>query len=200
MTYPSGGLPYQPAPEPPSYYPPEGYLPVGDQAPQPPPPVPQPPVRPPRRKRTAAVVALLAAAVFAVAAAIGVTARLTGPGTGPLASDEQRIEAAVRDFYDTIATAGVDAAMAKSCRVDRDEYAALPDDQRATIAGETVKIRIDTVDGIVIRGDRATAKLHGRLEPSGGGLTMPDLDAVDSAPEYLRKEDGDWKVCAADNR
>ncbi|MFJ1460177.1 hypothetical protein [Nocardia sp. N2S4-5] len=194
MTDPSGGLPYQPAPEPPSYYPPEGYLPADDSAPQ-----PQPPAPPPRRKHTGAIVALLAAALFAVAAAIGVAALLTGQGKGPLASDEKKIEVAVRDFYDTIAAEGVDAAMAKSCRVDRDEYAALPDDQRATIASETVKIRIDAVDGIVVRGDRATAKLHGKLEPSGGGL-MPDLDAIDSAPEYLRKEDGDWKVCAADNR
>lgn len=199
MTYPSGGLPYQPAPEPPSYYPPEGYLPAEDHAPQLPPPTTQPPTTPPRRKHTAAVVVLLTVALFAVAAAIGVAALLTGQGKGPLASDEQQIEVAVREFYDTIATEGVDAAMAKSCRVDRDEYAALPDDQRATIASETVKIRIDTVDGIVIRGDRATAKLHGRLQPTGGEL-MPDLDAIDNAPEYLRKEDGDWKVCAADNR
>ncbi|MBF6172408.1 Rv0361 family membrane protein [Nocardia blacklockiae] len=194
MTYPPGGPPS--FPEPPSYYPPEGYPPVtGADAP----PLPPPPGPPPRGRRTGLIAVFLVVALFAVAGAIGVVALLTGQGKGPLASDERKIEAAIRDFYDTIATAGVDAAMAKSCRVDRDEYAALPPDQRATIASETLTIRIDTIDDIVVRGDRATAKLHGALAPTSGGL-IPDLDAIDNAPEYLRKENGAWKVCAADNR
>ncbi|MBB5914902.1 hypothetical protein BJY24_003769 [Nocardia transvalensis] len=201
MTYPPGGPPfdpqqpqgYQPESQPPSYYPPEGYPAVGDYPPQ------QPPVPPPPRKRRTGLIVVPLVLVLAAAGAAGIVALLTGNGKGPFASEEKKIELAIRDFYGTIATDGVDAAMAKSCRADRDEYAALPAEQRAAIASETLTLRIDAIDAIVIDGDQATAKVHGSLAPSSGGL-MPDLDTIDSAPEYVRREGGDWKVCAADHR
>ncbi|WP_024802471.1 hypothetical protein [Nocardia sp. BMG51109] len=223
MTYPSGEQPPGPLPgpqpplgyappQPPSYYPPEGYPPLAPAeqhpgtSPQPYPGASQQPYpgtaqqpypgAPPPRRRIGRIVLPLVLVLAALGGSVATAALLIGRGAA--ASDEQKVELAVRDFYDTIAADGVDAAMAKSCHADRAEYAALPGDQRSMIADETMPVRIDAIDHILIDGDRATATVHGTMAEES--TLAPGLGVIDSAPEFLRKEDGDWKVCAAENR
>ncbi|WP_280264865.1 nuclear transport factor 2 family protein [Nocardia wallacei] len=199
MTYPPGAESSEPRPQPqqphgyseyqpPSYYPPDGY-PAADG------PAQQPYIAPPPRKRHTAVIVSLVLVVMAVAGTGAATAVvLTSQGIGPLASDEKKIEVAIRDFYRTLDADGAEAAMAKSCRQDRAEYAALPDDERAAIGSTTFSAHIDTIDDITVTGDRATAQVRGTLDVSMSG---DQLDAAETTTEQLRKEDGEWKVCTA---
>ncbi|RDI42654.1 Rv0361 family membrane protein [Nocardia mexicana] len=199
MTYSPGEEPYEPRPQPqqphgystqqpPSYYPPEGYPPEDGY---PPPPHAAPP---PRRRHTAVVVGLVLLAMIVAGGGAATAVVLTSQGIGPLASDEKKIEVAIRDFYRTLDADGADAAMAKSCRQDRAEYAELPDDERAAIGSTTFSAHVDTIEDITVSGDRATAQVRGTLDVSMSG---DQLDGADTTTEQLRKEDGDWKVCTA---
>ncbi|UFS95695.1 hypothetical protein [Nocardia huaxiensis] len=109
-------------------------------------------------------------------------------------SDNQRIEAAAREFYDTLAKDGPSVAVAKACRPDRDEFDSLPADQKTAVDKGKFTIKITTVTDIVVTGDRATAGLTGTL-------AMPGSDGKSTtAAQHFRKEDGVWKVCSADGK
>ncbi|GAB2702172.1 nuclear transport factor 2 family protein [Nocardia thraciensis] len=199
MTYPPGEEPYEPRPQPqqshgyseqqpPSYYPPEGYPSDEDGC------AARVHAAPHRKRHTAVIVAAVLLAMIVAGGGAATAVVLTSQGIGPLASDEKKIEVAIRDFYRTLDAEGADAAMAKSCRQDRAEYAELPDEERAAIGGTAFSAHVDTIEDITVTGDRATARVRGTLDVSMSG---DQLDGADTTTEQLRKEDGDWKVCTA---
>ncbi|GAB4583508.1 Rv0361 family membrane protein [Nocardia sp. IFM 10818] len=123
---------------------------------------------------------------------------LTGCGTATAGKeapgDDQRIEAAVREFYGLLSEQGPGVAVTKACATDRAEWDALPDTQKSAAEMGKLSIRIVAVEDIVITGDRATATMT-------GGLALPGAeDKNTTATEHLRKEEGAWKVCSADGK
>ncbi|WP_433194998.1 hypothetical protein ACQP1G_40110 [Nocardia sp. CA-107356] len=204
---PQGGQGY---PQQGGYPPPggQGYPPPGGQgyAPQgapgyPPPggPVGYPPgyqgYQPPKKRRTGLIVGLVVLVVV-IAGAVGAGVTLTVQGKTPLASDEKKIEVAIHDFYDTLGSDGFAAAAAKACAADRAEFDTLTDEQKKEFDTAKVDVSIDKIDNIVITGDRATARITGKLT-----LTIPgeNPDTDTGTNEHLRKEDGKWKVCSAES-
>ncbi|MFI9506642.1 hypothetical protein [Nocardia sp. NPDC052566] len=192
MTYPPGGqqpyeepqYPGQPFDGPTSYPPPPDY-------PRQPPMAPPPPPR--RKSKLGLILALVA--VFAIAV-VGVLAGglvLTSQGKGPFASDEKRVEAAIRDYYRTLDADGFVAAVGKMCAADRAELDGMTNEQRAQLETAKFAITIDKIDKIVVSGDQATAHITGKLTMTFPG-EEPDSDT--STDEHVKKEDGKWRVCS----
>ncbi|MFC3964777.1 hypothetical protein ACFO0B_22555 [Nocardia jiangsuensis] len=129
----------------------------------------------------------------------GITAGivLTAQGKTPLASDEKKIEVAIRDFYETLGEDGFAAAAATACAGDRDEFEALSEEQKKEFDQTQVSVVINEIKNIVITGDRATATITGRMT-----LTLPgeDPDTDTDTEEHVKKEDGTWKVCSAEDQ
>ncbi|MBL1074901.1 hypothetical protein JK358_10905 [Nocardia sp. 2] len=123
-----------------------------------------------------------------------VTACGTAAAGKDSATDDQRIETAAREFYDTLAADGPSVAAARACEPDRTEFDSLPADQKAAVDRGKFTIKITSVDDIVITGDRATAGLTGTL-------TLPGAEGKSSTTaQHFRKENGTWKVCSADGK
>ncbi|MGW5455305.1 Rv0361 family membrane protein [Nocardia sp. NPDC003979] len=148
---------------------------------------------PPKKKRTGLFIGLgvLALVVLGVLAAVVV---LTVQGRTPLASDDKKIEVAIRDFYDTLDSDGFIAASELACAADRAEIENLTPEQRRQFDTATVSVRIDDVRDIVVTGDDAEATVVGQLTLSVEG---EEPDTEDSTEEHLTKEDGTWKICSA---
>jgi hypothetical protein len=218
MTYPPGGQPPYGEPGQPGYgqpYPQQGGQGYPQQGGYPPPggqgyPPPQgyqpqggpggyPPgyqgYQPPKKRRTGLIVGLLVL-VLVIAGAVAAGVVLTVQGKTPLASDEKKIEVAIHDFYDTLGSHGFAAAAAKACAADRAEFDTLSEDQKKEFDSAKIDVKIDKIDDIVVTGDRATAKITGKLTLTIPGET-PDTDT--GTTEHLRKEDGKWKVCSAES-
>ncbi|MEU7633433.1 hypothetical protein AB0C34_26230 [Nocardia sp. NPDC049220] len=119
---------------------------------------------------------------------------LTSRGKGPLASDEKKIEVAIRDFYDILGSEGFRAAAERACAADHAEFGAMTEAQKQEFDTATVSVTIDKIEDIVVIGDRATAEITGKLTVVVPG-EQPDIDT--STTEHLKKENGTWKVCSA---
>lgn len=163
----------------------------------PPPTEAQPPDgnRPPRKRRTGLIVGAVAAVVVVVAA-IAAVAVLTVQGRTPLSSDDQQIESSLREFYGTLSDDGFAAATRLACKADRDEFDAMSDAEKSEAEKLGFTVAIDSVDNIVVTGDRAKAEIKGKfsLSAPGGG---EDEEMDDSSEENLVKEDGEWRVCSS---
>ena len=156
-----------------------------------------PPGQPrPRKSRTGLISGLI---VLLLVIAGGITAGivLTAQGRTPLASDEKKIEVAIRDFYETLGEDGFAAAAATACAGDRDEFEALSEEQKREFDQTQVSIVINEITDIVITGDRATATITGRMTLTVPGES-PDTDT--DTEEHVKKEDGTWKVCSAEDQ
>ncbi|GGL36294.1 Rv0361 family membrane protein [Nocardia jinanensis] len=176
--------------------PPAGPPPTGPQPPDGTPPGhPQPTGRPPGKRRTGLIVGAVVA-VLVVVAAIAAVVVLTLQGRTPLSSDEQQIEASLREFYGTLSDDGFAAATHLACKADRDEFDAMSDAEKSEAEKLGFKVEIDSVDNIVVTGDRAEAEIKGKfsLSAPGGG---EDEQMDDSSEENLVKEDGEWRVCSS---
>ncbi|MFD5178759.1 hypothetical protein ACFWM1_23335 [Nocardia sp. NPDC058379] len=177
---------------------PPGYPHAGFGPGQTPPPPGSPDVfppqqQPPKKSRTGLFIALGVVALVVIGALItGVV--LTVQGRTPLASDEKKIEVAIRDFYDTLDSDGFIAAAALACAADRSEIDNLSPEQRQQFDSATVSVTIDKVEDIVITGDTAKATVVGKLTLSVAG---EEPNTEDSTEEHLKKEDGTWKICSA---
>ncbi|MFD0365640.1 hypothetical protein ACFQZZ_29745 [Nocardia sp. GCM10030253] len=169
-------------------YPPPGYPPEGYPRQQGYPP-------PPRTKRTGLFIGLLVL-VLIIAGGIAAGVVLTVQGRTPLASDEKKIEVAIRDFYDTLGKDGFRAAAAKACAIDRAEFDSLSEEQKQAFDSAELSVTIDRIEDIVVTGDRATAHIVGQLTMSLPGET-PSTD--NSTNEHMKKEDGKWRVCSAES-
>ena len=132
----------------------------------------------------------LVVAVLVVLGVVAAVVALTVQGKTPLSSDEQQIEAALRDFYGTMTDDGFAAATQQACRADRDAYEAMPEAQRTQTEKLGFGVDIESVDGVVVTGDRATAQISGTF-------TIPGGTSDDSSDETLAKEDGEWRVCSS---
>lgn len=152
-----------------------------------------PPPPQPKGKRTGLFIALAVVALVVLGAVItGVV--LTLQGRTPLASDEKKIEVAIRDFYDTLDDEGFLAAAALACEADRSEIDNLTAEQRQQFDAASVSVVIDRVEDIVITDDTAKATVVGELTLAVEG---EEPITEDSTEEHLRKEDGTWKICSA---
>ncbi|WP_405489732.1 hypothetical protein [Nocardia sp. NBC_00511] len=141
------------------------------------------------QRRTPLTIGIGVAAVVLVGGGIATAVTLNDKGSAP--SDNQRVETAVRDFYAALSD-GAAAAAGKTCAGDRAQYDALPANQKQAMEQGKITLRVDSVEGIAITGERATAVTLGTL-------SMPGTpDSKRSANEHLRKEDGQWKVCSTD--
>ncbi|WP_245547065.1 Rv0361 family membrane protein [Nocardia brevicatena] len=152
----------------------------------------------PRKNRTGLIIGLVAAGLVAVVG-IATVVVLTVQGRTPIASDEQRIEAAIRDFYDTLSNDGMAAAAAMACKADRDEFDDMSASEKVEIGRADFSVTIESVENIVITGDRATAHVTGQMTFSLPGKDETSTDSDDSSEETLKKEDGEWKVCSGSN-
>lgn len=161
----------------------------------PPPTGPQPPDGnpPPRKRRTALIVASVVAVAVAAIAAVVV---LTAQGRTPLSSDDQQIEASLREFYGTLSDDGFTAATELACKADRDEFDGMSDAEKTEAEKLGFTVEIDSVDQVVVTGDRAKAEIKGKfsLSAPGGG---EDEEMDDTSEESLVKEDGRWRVCSS---
>ncbi|WP_063046704.1 Rv0361 family membrane protein [Nocardia pseudovaccinii] len=184
------GYPQQggyPPPGGPGYGPQQGYPPPGSYQ--------QPGYPPPKKRRTGLIIGLLVL-VLVIAGAVAAGVVLTVQGKTPLASDEKKIQAAIHDFYDTLESNGFAAAAGKACAADRAEFDTLTDEQKKEFDTAKIEVSIDKIDDIVVTGDRATARITGKLTLTVPGET-PDTDT--GTTEHLRKEDGKWKICSAES-
>ncbi|MFF2088476.1 hypothetical protein ACFVVM_32230 [Nocardia sp. NPDC058176] len=152
-----------------------------------------PPPQPPKKSRTGLFITLGVVALVVIGALItGVV--LTMQGRTPLATDEKKIEVAIRDFYDTLDADGFIAAAELACEADRSEIENLSPEQRQQFDSASVSVVIDEVTDIVITGDTAKATVVGELTLTVEG-SEPNTE--DSTEEHLLKEDGTWKICSA---
>ncbi|NUS91444.1 MAG: hypothetical protein HOQ36_03375 [Nocardia sp.] len=150
--------------------------------------------QPPRKRRTGLIIGVVVAVVLVVAAvAAGVV--LTVQGRTPLSSDEQQVEASLREFYSTLSDDGFAAATQLACKADRDEFDAMSDSEKAEAEKLGFKVAIDSVDNIAVTGDRAKAEIKGKFSLSAPGGEDEQMD--DSSEENLVKEDGEWRVCSS---
>ncbi|MFI6775848.1 hypothetical protein [Nocardia sp. NPDC050412] len=169
------------------YGPQQGYPPPGGYQ--------QPGYPPPKKRRTGLIIGLLVL-VLVIAGAVAAGVVLTVQGKTPLASDDKKIQVAIHDFYDTLESHGFAAAADKACAADRAEFDTLTDEQKKEFDTAKIEVNIDKIDDIVVTGDRATARITGKLTLTVPGET-PDTDT--GTTEHLRKEDGKWKVCSAES-
>ncbi|WP_067562287.1 Rv0361 family membrane protein [Nocardia acidivorans] len=137
------------------------------------------------------VIGVIAAAVIVVGGGIATAVSLSGKDSP---GDSARIDAAIRDFYGTLAAKGPGVAVTKSCAADRAEYDALPAAQKAAAEQGRMELRIAGVGEITVTGDLATAKMTGALVVPGSD------DKTTTATEHLRREQGTWRVCSTDGR
>lgn len=145
---------------------------------------------PPRRTGLIAGIVVL---VVVVVGAIGAVLLLRDDSAP---SDTQRIDTAVRDFYDAVNAGGPAQAVTTACAQDRIDFEAIPAEQRAALDRNRFTVRIDSVDDISISGDRATATVRGSM----GLAASPESAQASTTPQHLRKEDGAWRVCSADEK
>ncbi|WP_040865143.1 Rv0361 family membrane protein [Nocardia exalbida] len=163
-------------------YPPPGYPPWG-----------YPPQ--PKKGHTGLIVGLVAIVALVIAGAMIAGVFLTSQGRGPLASDEKRIELAIRDFYETLDTRGFRAAAEQACAHERAAFEAMTESEKSEFDSTSISVTIDRIEDIVVTGDTATAKVTGKLTVAVPGR-QPDTES--STTEHLTKEDGKWKVCSAE--
>jgi hypothetical protein len=141
------------------------------------------------------IVGLVAIVALVIAGAVIAGVFLTSQGRGPLASDEKRIELAIRDFYETLDTRGFRAAAEQACAHERAAFEAMTESEKSQFDSTSISVTIDRIDNIVVAGDTATAKVTGKLTVAVPG-EQPDTES--STTEHLTKEDGKWKVCSAE--
>ncbi|MGW5379084.1 Rv0361 family membrane protein [Nocardia sp. NPDC003999] len=181
---PGPGQPFPPPgpgyPPPGPGYPPPGYAP-GGYPPQ------------PRKSHTGLIAGLVVIVVLVIAGALIAGIFLTTQGKGPLASDEKKIELAIRDFYETLDRRGFRAAAEQACARERAAFEAMTESEKKEFDSTSVSVTIDRIDDIVVTGDTATAKVTGKLTVAVPG-EQPDTET--STTEHLKKEDGKWKVCS----
>ncbi|MGQ4617863.1 Rv0361 family membrane protein [Nocardia sp. R7R-8] len=212
MAYPPGGQP--PDDRPPQQQPPSGYPPPGPWQPIPPPgPGQQPPPPPgpgypppgyspwgsppqPRKSHTGLIASAVVLIVLVIAGALIAGVFLTTQGKGPLASDEKKIEIAIRDFYETLDRSGFRAASELACARERAAFEGMTESEKKEFDSTSVSVTIDRIEDIVVTGDTATAKVTGTLTVAVPG-EQPDTET--STTEHLKKEDGTWKVCSPEN-
>lgn len=142
---------------------------------------------------------IIGAAVVAVLLVVGVVAVgvvLTIQGRTPLSSDEQQVEAALHEFYDTLSANGFQAATDLACKADRDEFGAMSDSEKSEAEKLEFSVEIQSIDDVVITGDQAKAQLTGKFSFSMPGESSDD-EMDDSSEENLVKEDGEWRVCSS---
>ncbi|MGW5388300.1 Rv0361 family membrane protein [Nocardia sp. NPDC003963] len=150
--------------------------------------------QPPRKRRTGLIVGAVVA-VLVVVAAIAAVSVLTLQGRTPLSSDDQQVEASLREFYNTLSDDGFAAATQLACKADRDEFDAMSDAEKSEAEKLGFKVAIDSVDNIVVTGDRAKAEIKGKFSLSAPGGEDEQMD--DSSEENLVKEDDEWRVCSS---
>ncbi|MFE5289257.1 hypothetical protein ACFRAQ_30180 [Nocardia sp. NPDC056611] len=143
-----------------------------------------------RHKRTPLTIGIGIAAAVLVGGGIATAMTLNGKDSAP--SDAKRIETTLRDFYATLSTGGASQAVGQTCAGDRAQYQGLPEAQRKAMDQGKVSMKVDSVEGVTVTGDRATAVTLGTLSLPGAA------DSKRSTNEHLRKEDGVWKVCSTD--
>ncbi|WP_162958324.1 hypothetical protein [Nocardia yunnanensis] len=142
------------------------------------------------KRRTPLTIGLGALAVALVGGGIATAVAVGGKDSGT--SDDKRVETALRGFYDALDSGGAAKAVGKTCAGDRAQYDALPAAAKQQTDQNKVSMQVDSIQGIQITGDRATATTLGTF-------TMPgSAPSKRSTSEYLRKEDGVWKVCTTD--
>ncbi|MGK8509244.1 hypothetical protein ACRS5S_14740 [Nocardia asiatica] len=206
MAYPPGGQPpderphYPQQPSPGSVPPGQGPPPPGPGNPPPgyPPPGYPPtnyPPQPPKQSHTGLIVGLVVIVALVIAGAVIAGVFLTSQGRGPLASDEKRIELAIRDFYETLDTRGFRAAAEQACASERAAFEAMTESEKNEFDTTSVSVTINRIEDILVAGDTATAKVTGTLTVAVPG-EQPDTET--STTEHLKKEDGKWKVCSAE--
>lgn len=139
---------------------------------------------------------IIAGAVALVVVIAGGVVLMTSKGIGPFASEENKVEVAIRDYYGTLNSRGVRAAEATACRSDHDYYDRQTEAIQEYLGKGRYRIRIDTVDNIVITGDQANARITGTLEIEVDNKVSNIGDGKSSTP-HLVKEDGDWKHCVS---
>ncbi|WP_328391293.1 Rv0361 family membrane protein [Nocardia sp. NBC_00416] len=141
---------------------------------------------------------IVGAAVAAIVVVAGIAAAvvLTMQGKTPLSSDEQQVEAALRDFYGTLTDEGFRAATDLACKADRDDFAAMSDSEKSEAEKLEFTVEVESVDNIVVTGDRAEAEIKGKFSFAAPGDDSDD-QMDDSSDETLVKEDGEWHVCSS---
>jgi hypothetical protein len=178
--------------------PPAGPPPTGSQQPegsQPGYPPPSGPASQPRKRRTGLLVGAVVAAVVLIAG-ISAAVVLTVQGKTPLSSEEQQVEAALRDFYGTLTDDGFRSATELACKADRDEFDAMSESEKSEAEKLEFGVEVESVDNIVVTGDRAEAEIKGKFSFAvPGGDSDDQVD--DSSKENLVKEDGEWRVCSS---
>ncbi|NNH70339.1 hypothetical protein HLB23_10760 [Nocardia uniformis] len=143
------------------------------------------------RSRRAGLIAGSVVIVVVIAGVVGGIALRSGD---PAPSDTQRIDTAIRDFYDALNAGGPAQAVTTACAQDRIDFEAIPADQRTAMDRNRFTVSIDAVEDIAITGDRATATVRGSMAPTAS----PQAAQASNAQQHLREEDGAWKVCSAD--
>ncbi|UAK32936.1 nuclear transport factor 2 family protein [Nocardia asteroides] len=201
MAYPPGGQPPDDRPHYPQQ-PSPGYGPPGPGVPPPGPGQPPPgyppwgyPPPPPKKSNTGLIAGLVVIVVLVITGAVIAGVLLTSQGKGPLASNEKRVELAIRDFYETLDSRGFRAAAELACTHERAAFEAMTESEKMEIDSTSVSVSIDRIEDIVVSGDTATAKVTGKLTVAVPG-EQPDTET--STTEHLKKEDGKWKVCSAE--
>lgn len=183
--------------QPPAGPPPTGPQPDGTQPGRPDPAGRSQPAAGPQalRKRRTGLIIGAVVAVVVVVAAIAAVVVLTVQGRTPLSSDEQQVESSLRDFYGTLSDDGFAAATQLACTADRDEFDSMSDAEKSEAEKLGFKVDIESVDNIVVTGDRAKAEIKGKFSLSAPGGEDEQMD--DSSEENLVKEDGEWRVCSS---
>lgn len=146
-------------------------------------------IDPPPQRRTGLIVGIVVL-VLVLAGAVGAALLLRDEPS----SDTQRIDAAIRDFYDGLNTDGPAKAVTGACAQDVADFEALPADQRASLDRNRFTVRIESIEGITVTGDRATATVRGSLAPA----SSPQSEQASNTQQHLRNEGGVWRVCSAD--
>ncbi|MFR9753436.1 hypothetical protein ACL02S_20715 [Nocardia sp. 004] len=192
MTYPVDGQPPDDRPQypqqPTSYPETEpGFLPP-DQPQQ------EYPPQSPKRSGTSLIVGLVVLVALVVIGATIASVLLTAQGRGPLVPDEQKVELAIRDFYDTLGSYGFRAALEQACEQERAAFESMTDAEKREFDIASVSITIDRIENIDITGDLATADVTGRLSVAVPGA-QPQTQT--STTERLHKEDGRWRICSS---
>jgi type II secretory pathway pseudopilin PulG len=141
------------------------------------------------------IVGLVVIVVLVITGAVIAGVLLTSQGKGPLASNEKRVELAIRDFYETLDSRGFRAAAELACTHERAAFETMTESEKMEIDSTSVSVSIDRIEDIVVSGDTATAKVTGKLTVAVPG-EQPDTET--STTEHLKKEDGKWKVCSAE--
>ncbi|MBF6454710.1 hypothetical protein [Nocardia cyriacigeorgica] len=148
------------------------------------------------KSRRRAGLQLLVGAAVLVLVLVGIGIALITAGVGPFASDEKKIEEAIRDYIEALNSEGPRGAVATTCQADREQYDRQPVAEREKLDKARYRMRVDAVVVTDITGDQASARVSGQFEVENDGQ-VTKLGNGSTTRLYFAKEDGRWKYCAS---